>query len=59
MQQQLDFDLAKQFKTERQELSKIDVNYIALVVGLIKERATFVNEFWDLGALFLRCPNYL
>ena len=57
MQQQLDFDLAKQFKTERQELSKIDVNYIALVVGLIKERATFVNEFWDLGHFFFAAPT--
>ncbi len=57
MQQQLDFDLAKQFKTERQELSKIDINYIALVVGLIKERATFVNEFWDLGHFFFAAPT--
>jgi len=57
MQQQLDFDLAKQFKTERQELYKIDVNYIALVVGLIKERATFVNEFWDLGHFFFAAPT--
>ena len=57
MQQQLDLDLAKQFKTERQELSKIDVNYIALVVGLIKERATFVNEFWDLGHFFFAAPT--
>ncbi|WP_375235266.1 glutamate--tRNA ligase [Winogradskyella sp.] len=57
IQQQLDFDLAKQFKTERQELSKIDINYIALVVGLIKERATFVNEFWDLGHFFFAAPT--
>ena len=57
MQQQLDLDLAKQFKAIRDELKDIDVNYIALVVGLIKERATFVNEFWGLSHYFFVSPT--
>jgi glutamyl-tRNA synthetase len=57
MQQQLDLDLAEQFKAIRPELSDIDVNYIALVVGLIKERATFVNDFWDLSHFFFTAPK--
>ena len=56
MQQQLDLDLAEQFKTKRSELAEIDINYIALVVGLIKERAAFVNEFWDLSHFFFSAP---
>ncbi|WP_299521466.1 glutamate--tRNA ligase [Winogradskyella sp.] len=57
MQQQLDFELAEQFKSTQLELSDIDVNYVALVVGLIKERATFVNEFWDLSHFFFVAPK--
>ena len=57
MQQQLDLDLAEQFKASQPELTEIDVNYIALVVGLIKERATFVNDFWDLSHFFFSAPT--
>ena len=57
MQQQLDLDLAEQFKTIAPELAKTDVNYIALIVGLIKERATFVRDFWDLSHLFFVAPT--
>ena len=58
MQQQSDLDLAKIFKAERPELTEIDVNYIALVIALIKERATFVNDFWDLSHYFFTAPNF-
>ena len=57
MQQQLDLDLAKQFKALKPELSEIDVNYIALVVGLVKERATFISEFWSLSHFFFVTPT--
>jgi glutamyl-tRNA synthetase len=57
MQEQLDLDLAKQFKAIQPELAEVDVNYIALVVALIKERATFVNEFWDLSHFFFTTPT--
>jgi len=53
----LDLDLAEQFKALHIELSEIDVSYIALVVGLIKERATFVNEFWGLSHFFFMAPT--
>ena len=34
-----------------------DDDYIAQVCGLIKERATFVNEFWDLSSYFFAAPS--
>ena len=57
MQQRLDLDLAEQFKAAQPELTEIDVNHIALVVGLIKERATFVNDFWSLSHFFFSAPT--
>ncbi len=57
MQQQLDLDLATQFKAIQPELAELDVNYIALVVGLIKERATFVGDFWGLSHFFFNAPT--
>lgn len=57
MQDQLDLGLAQEFKSCQPELTKVDVNYIALVVGLIKERATFVSDFWDLSHFFFVAPT--
>lgn len=57
MQQQLDLDLAHKFQENQIELSDIDVNYIALVVGLIKERATFISDFWELSHFFFKAPS--
>jgi glutamyl-tRNA synthetase len=33
-----------------------DIDYTEKVVSLIKERATFVADFWDLGAFFFQTP---
>ena len=49
---------AKSFQTYQPELKDIDLNYIALVVSLIKERATFVNDFWELGHYFFETPAH-
>jgi len=57
MQQQLDLDLAEQFKAKNILLKDIDINYIALVVGLIKERAHFVSDFWELSHFFFITPT--
>lgn len=57
MQQQLDLELAKEFQAKNILLKDIDVNYIALVVGLIKERATFVSDFWELSHFFFVSPT--
>ncbi len=57
MQKQNNDDLAKQFKAQQSQLSTIDIDYVSMVVGLIKERATFVNEFWDLSHFFFVAPN--
>lgn len=59
MQEQLDLNIAAAFQLTRDELSDIDVNYIALVVGLVKERATFISDFWSLTNFFFEAPkNY-
>ncbi|WP_417876063.1 glutamate--tRNA ligase [Winogradskyella sediminis] len=57
MQHQLDLDLAEQFKAKNILLKDIDINYIALVVGLIKERAHFVSDFWELSHFFFIAPT--
>ncbi len=57
MQFQNDDELAEQFKIHQPQLKDIDVNYIALVVGMIKERATFVSDFWELSSFFFEAPN--
>lgn len=31
-------------------------NYVEKVISLIKERATFVSDFWDLGSFFFEAP---
>ena len=57
MQEQTDFKLAETFKNQRSELSLIDTDFIALVIGLIKERATFVSDFWELSHYFFMSPT--
>jgi glutamyl-tRNA synthetase len=57
MQEQSDDALAELFKSKHSELAEIDVNYIALIVGLIKERATFVSDFWELSSYFFEAPK--
>ncbi len=57
MQEHSNEELAKQFKTFRPELENIDLEYIKLVVGLIKERATFVTDFWELSSFLFETPK--
>ena len=69
MQEQSNDDLAEAFKPivdnklaviqsdSEESQNDIDVNYISMVVGLIKERATFVNDFWDLSNFFFVAPT--
>ncbi|TMM30375.1 glutamate--tRNA ligase [Polaribacter aestuariivivens] len=37
--------------------SKIDKSYVQKVVSLIKERAVFVNDFWELSNFFFEAPT--
>lgn len=57
MQEQNNDELAEAFKTLKPELANIDVNYVSLVVGLIKERATFISDFWELSSYFFEAPK--
>lgn len=57
MQEQNNDELAKAFKTQRTELANIDEQYIAMAIDLIKERATFISDFWDLTHFFFEAPK--
>ena len=57
MQERNNDELAATFKASQPELETIDVKYISLVVGLIKERATFVSDFWELSSFFFEAPK--
>ncbi|NQX85229.1 MAG: glutamate--tRNA ligase [Flavobacteriaceae bacterium] len=57
MQEQSHTDLAKAFKNMQPELANIDEGYIAMVIDLVKERATFVNDFWNLANYFFVAPR--
>ncbi|MFD2917060.1 glutamate--tRNA ligase [Psychroserpens luteus] len=57
MQEQDNHDLAISFQDLRAELKEIDAQYIEMVIALIKERATFVSDFWDLSHFFFVTPK--
>lgn len=37
--------------------NNIDINYISIVIGLVKERATFISDFWNLSHFFFEAPT--
>ena len=57
MQEQNNGVLAQAFKNNHSKLTNIDINYVALVVEMIKERATFVSDFWELSSFFFEAPK--
>ncbi|MBT8271159.1 MAG: glutamate--tRNA ligase [Bacteroidia bacterium] len=57
LQQQPDSELAGAFIASRDELGVDQMLYTEKVVGLIKERAHFVSEFWELGHYFYVAPD--
>ena len=57
MQDQPNETLAEQFKVSKAELVDIDISFIELTIGLVKERATFISDFWDLTHFFFIAPN--
>lgn len=61
LQETADNELAKLFlPTVKEHISdsdKLDLAYVTKVVTLIKERAIFVSDFWDLSDYFFVAPN--
>ena len=57
MQKQSAETLSKIFIDTTPGLKAIDPDYVALVVDLIKERATFPSEFWGLSHYFFKAPE--
>ncbi|NAS11003.1 glutamate--tRNA ligase [Poritiphilus flavus] len=68
LQQKSDASLAELFGQQLSQMSSVsttaqarmsDMRYLEKIVGLIKERAFFVSEFWELGSYFFVAPeNY-
>lgn len=58
LMQQSDADLAKAFSTILKEKGiTIEENKLITIVSLIKERAHFVSEFWELSDYFFEAPS--
>jgi len=57
MQKQSTQHLGVLFKNSQDELSEVSNQYIEAVVDLIKERATFVTDFWELSSFFFVNPD--
>lgn len=57
MQTQSNDSLAAAFQAQHENLAGIDVNYISMAVGMVKERATFLSDFWDLSSFFFVAPE--
>lgn len=50
-------ELAEIYKKLQPELKGVDINYVSLAVGKIKERANFVSDFWELSHFFFMTPD--
>lgn len=59
MQEQPSHVLAEEFKKTREELKEVSDIYIAMAIDLVKERATFISDFWDLSYFFFMTPTDL
>lgn len=57
MQEQDNTVLALEFQKRHSELVSVPLDYITTVVNLIKERATFVSDFWGLSHYFFEAPR--
>ena len=57
LQKQSDASLAESFKTILDKKGISTTLDLTKIVGMIKERAHFVNEFWDLADYFFEAPT--
>ena len=57
MQEQDHHELASAFQKLHAELEQIDTQYIEMVIALVKERATFITDYWDLTHFFFVAPE--
>ena len=57
LQQKPVSELAEYFITSTPQLKDFDNSYVELVVGLVKERASLVSEFWGLSHYFFQPPK--
>ena len=57
LQQKQNTALANVFVKTTPALDGIDPKYVALVIGLIKERASLISEFWGLSHYFFVAPK--
>lgn len=51
-----DEELAKEFQKSEPRIQNQDFEYVKKVCALVKEKASFLNEFWSLGSYFFEEP---
>ncbi len=57
-QEESNRDLAKKFQEILQQKEiQVSMEYVEEVVSILKERADFVSEFWELGAFYFIAPT--
>ena len=52
-----DEELAKEFIAQESRIKNQDFEYVKKVCALVKEKASFLNEFWSLGSYFFIEPE--
>src|SRR5690606_32247307 len=58
LQLQEDESLAKEFQIilEKKGISA-SLEYVTGIIGLLKERAVFIEDFWEMGSYFFQAPE--
>jgi glutamyl-tRNA synthetase len=57
LQQESDATLAQQFSDILKEKSVVVPSNLVAIVGVLKERATFVSDIWEQGSFFFEAPK--
>ncbi|MBL4939434.1 MAG: glutamate--tRNA ligase, partial [Lutibacter sp.] len=57
MKQSLDEDRLLRPYAPRNDEEQFNIDYVTKVISLIKERATFVSDFWELSNFFFEAPS--
>jgi glutamyl-tRNA synthetase len=57
MKQSLEIERLPHCYASRNDKEEFNMKYVTKVVSLIKERATFVSDFWELSSFFFETPT--
>ena len=57
MKQSANLEQITSSQTSRNDENRFSIEYVTKVISLIKERATFVSDFWELSSFFFEAPT--